>query len=113
MHRKYLPSEIEGKWQEKWKKEKTFSPDLDKAKNPYYALMMFPYPSAERLHVGNMYAFTGTDIFARFMRMQGYDVLEPIGLDGLGIHSENYAMKINKHPMDQSKVTEERFYKQL
>ncbi len=113
MHRKYLPSEIEGKWQEKWKKEKTFSPDLDKAKNPYYALMMFPYPSAEGLHVGNMYAFTGTDIFARFMRMQGYDVLEPIGLDGFGIHSENYAMKINKHPMDQSKVTEERFYKQL
>ncbi len=113
MHRKYIPSEIEGKWQEKWKKEKTFSPDLDKAKNPYYALMMFPYPSAEGLHVGNMYAFTGTDIFARFMRMQGYDVLEPIGLDGFGIHSENYAMKINKHPMDQSKVTEERFYKQL
>ncbi len=113
MHRKYLPSEIEGKWQEKWKKDKTFSPDLDKAKNPYYALMMFPYPSAEGLHVGNMYAFTGTDIFARFMRMQGYDVLEPIGLDGFGIHSENYAMKINKHPMDQSKVTEERFYKQL
>ena len=113
MHRKYIPSEIEGKWQEKWKKEKTFSPDLDKAKNPYYALMMFPYPSAEGLHVGNMYAFTGTDIFARLMRMQGYDVLEPIGLDGFGIHSENYAMKINKHPMDQSKVTEERFYKQL
>jgi len=111
--RKYIPNEIEKKWQAKWKKDKTFSPDLDTAKKPYYSLMMFPYPSAEGLHVGNMYAFTGGDIYSRFMRMQGYDVLEPIGLDGFGIHSENYAMKVNKHPMDLSKVSEERFYKQL
>lgn len=111
--KKYLPSEIEKKWQEKWKKDKTFSPNLDTAKKPYYSLMMFPYPSAEGLHVGNMYAFTGGDIFSRFMRMQGYDVFEPMGLDGFGIHSENYAMKVNKHPMDLSKVSEERFYKQL
>lgn len=61
--RKYLPSEIEKKWQAKWKKDKTFSPNLDTAKKPYYSLMMFPYPSAEGLHVGNMYAFTGSDIF--------------------------------------------------
>ena len=111
--RKYIPNEIEKKWQAKWKKDKTFSPNLDTAKKPYYSLMMFPYPSAEGLHVGNMYAFTGGDIFSRFMRMQGYDVFEPMGLDGFGIHSENYAMKVNKHPMDLSKVSEERFYKQL
>ena len=111
--KKYLPSEIEKKWQEKWRKEKTFSPNLDTAKKPFYSLMMFPYPSAEGLHVGNMYAFTGGDIYSRFMRMQGYDVFEPMGLDGFGIHSENYAMKVNKHPMDLSKVSEERFYKQL
>ena len=111
--RKYIPKQFESKWQQKWKKDKIFSPDLDKARKPYFALMMFPYPSAEGLHVGNMYAFTGADIFARFMRMQGYDVFEPIGLDGFGIHSENYAIKVNKHPMDLSKVTEERFYKQL
>ncbi len=110
---KYVPGEIECKWQEKWKHDKLFSPDLDRAPKPYYALMMFPYPSAEGLHVGNMYAFTGTDIFARFMRMQGYDVLEPIGLDGFGIHSENFAMKVNKHPMDLSAVSEKRFYQQL
>jgi len=110
---KYIPKEIEKKWQEKWKKDKLFSPDLDKAKNPYYALMMFPYPSAEGLHVGNMYAFTGADIYARFMRLQGYDVFEPMGLDGFGIHSENYALKINKHPMELSKETEKRFYAQL
>ncbi len=111
--RKYIPQQFEKKWQEEWKKEKTFSPDLDKASRPYYALMMFPYPSAEGLHVGNMYAFTGTDIFARFMRMQGYDVFEPIGLDGFGIHSENYAIKVNKHPFELSKITEKHFYQQL
>lgn len=111
--KKYIPSEIEKKWQVKWRKDKTFSPNLDTAKKPFYSLMMFPYPSAEGLHVGNMYAFTGSDIFSRFKRLQGYDVFEPMGLDGFGIHSENYAMKVNKHPMDLSKVSEERFYKQL
>ncbi|EKD88825.1 MAG: hypothetical protein ACD_34C00318G0001, partial [uncultured bacterium] len=55
------------------------------AKKPYYNLMMFPYPSAEGMHVGNMYAFTGVDVFGRFMRMKGHDVFEPMGLDGFGI----------------------------
>src|SRR3989304_18130 len=106
--KKYIPSQIEPKWQKKWQEEKLFSPDLDKAPRPYYTLMMFPYPSAEGLHVGNMYPFSGTDIFARYKRMRGFDVLEPIGLDGFGIHSENYALKINAHPMDLSKITEKR-----
>ncbi|OGK31690.1 leucine--tRNA ligase [Candidatus Roizmanbacteria bacterium RIFCSPHIGHO2_12_FULL_36_11] len=110
---KYQPEQFEKKWQEMWKQDQIFSPDLDKAKKPYFALMMFPYPSAEGLHVGNMYAFTGADIFTRYIRMQGYDVFEPIGLDGFGIHSENYAIKVNQHPSKLSKVTEERFYKQL
>ena len=79
----------------------------------FRSLMMFPYPSAEGLHVGNMYAFTGSDIYSRFKRMQGFDVFEPIGLDGFGIHSENYALKVNKHPIDLSKITEKRFYEQL
>lgn len=74
---------------------------------------MFPYPSAEGLHAGNMYAFTGSDIYGRFKRMQGNDVFEPVGLDGFGIHSENYAIKIGKHPMTQAKVAEKRFYKQM
>lgn len=110
---KYLPKEIDAKWQEKWKKDKIFSPNLDQAKKPYFALMMFPYPSAEGLHVGNMYAFIGADIFARFMRMQGEEVFEPMGLDGFGIHSENYALKIKKHPVELSQITEKRFYGQL
>ena len=56
--------------------------------------MMFPYPSAEGLHVGNIFAFTGADIYGRFQRLQGYDVFEPIGFDAFGIHSENYALKV-------------------
>lgn len=110
---KYNPSEIEQKWQKIWVEQKTYSPDIDNAKSPFYNLMMFPYPSAEGLHVGNMYAFTGADIYGRFKRMQGNDVLEPIGLDGFGIHSENYALKIGKHPKEQAEKSQENFYRQL
>ena len=110
---KYDFEKIEKKWQEYWRKGKTYEPDLKGAKKPFYNLMMFPYPSAEGLHVGNMYAFTGADIYGRMKRMQGYDVFQPIGLDGFGIHSENYALKIGTHPADQAKVSQERFYKQL
>ncbi|MBT9171545.1 MAG: Leucine--tRNA ligase [Actinobacteria bacterium] len=109
----YPFSKIEKKWTDFWLKKKIYEPDFKKAKKPFYNLMMFPYPSAEGLHVGNMYAFTGSDIFGRFKRMKGYDVFEPIGLDGFGIHSENYALKINVHPAKQSKISEKRFYKQL
>lgn len=104
---------IEPKWQKKWLEKKIYQSDLRRAKKPFYNLMMFPYPSAEGLHVGNMYAFTGADIYGRFKRMQGYDVFEPIGLDGFGIHSENYAIKIKKHPAKVAKVTQKRFYAQL
>lgn len=110
---RYNPSKIEKKWQARWLKEKIYEPDLKRAKKPFYNLMMFPYPSAEGLHVGNMYAFTGADIYGRMKRMQGYDVFEPIGLDGFGIHSENYALKIGKHPATQAKISEKNFYRQL
>ncbi|MDO8570169.1 MAG: leucine--tRNA ligase [Candidatus Daviesbacteria bacterium] len=111
--KKYIPGEFENKWAKKWKEVGLFSPDLDKAKKPFYSLMMFPYPSAEGMHVGNMYAFTGSDVYSRFKRLQGFDVFEPIGLDGFGIHGENYAMKINEHPMEVSKRTEKHFYEQF
>lgn len=110
---KYIPKDIEAKWQDAWDKARIYSPDMDTAKKPFYNLMMFPYPSAEGMHVGNMYAFTGSDIYGRFKRMQGYDVFEPMGLDGFGIHSENYALKIGKHPKEQAKVSQANFYRQL
>lgn len=110
---KYNPSEIEARWQKVWEKEKIYSPNLETSQNPFYNLMMFPYPSAEGMHVGNMYAFTGADVYGRFQRMQGKDVFEPIGLDGFGIHSENYAIKVGKHPVEQAKTSETNFYRQL
>lgn len=110
---KYDHGKIEKKWQKKWREEKAYEPDLAAAKKPFYNLMMFPYPSAEGLHVGNMYAFTGSDIYGRYKRMRGFDVFEPIGLDGFGINAENYALKIGAHPAAQAQVSEKRFYKQL
>jgi leucyl-tRNA synthetase len=91
---------IETKWQKAWEENRVFNPDIHKAKNPYYNLMMFPYPSAEGLHVGNVYAFTGSDIHGRYMRMRGYDVFEPMGFDAFGMHSENFAIKMGMHPAE-------------
>src|SRR6266576_2539087 len=94
----YDPASLEAKWQARWAERHTNEPDLDRAARPFYNLMMFPYPSAEGLHVGNMFAFTGADIYGRFKRLQGYDVFEPMGFDAFGIHSENYALSIGTNP---------------
>jgi leucyl-tRNA synthetase len=94
----YHPDAVEAKWQARWAEQHTNEPDLDRAERPFYNLMMFPYPSAEGLHVGNMFAFTGSDTYGRFKRLQGYDVFEPIGFDAFGIHSENYAIKMGINP---------------
>jgi leucyl-tRNA synthetase len=94
----YDPQAVEAKWQARWAERGTNEPDLDRAARPYYNLMMFPYPSAEGLHVGNMFAFTGSDVNGRFKRLQGHDVFEPIGFDAFGIHSENYAIKLGINP---------------
>lgn len=110
---RYNHKEIEKKWQDVWTSTKLDTPDLEQASRPFYNLMMFPYPSAEGLHIGNMYAFAGSDIYGRFKQLQGFDVFEPIGLDGFGIHSENYALKVGKHPKDHAKHTEKHFYEQL
>jgi leucyl-tRNA synthetase len=109
----YDPTTLEEKWQAFWAANRTNEPDLDAAASPYYNLMMFPYPSAEGLHVGNLYAFTGADFHARFQRLRGKDVFEPIGFDAFGIHSENYALKVNAHPMDLIPKSIANFTRQL
>ena len=96
----YDPALVERTWREKWAQRASNQPDIAGCARPYYALMMFPYPSAEGLHVGNLFAFTGNDIFARFQRLIGHTVFEPIGFDAFGIHSENYALKVGAHPME-------------
>ncbi len=102
-HDRYTPGTVEAKWQARWENEGTNSFTLDRLRapsDPFYNLMMFPYPSAEGLHVGNIYAFTGADVHGRWHRLQGRDVFEPIGFDAFGIHSENFALKVGTHPMD-------------
>src|SRR5216117_3949970 len=94
----YDPQVVEAGWQARWVEQRTNEPDLDRPRRPYYNLMMFPYPSAEGLHVGNMYSYIGPDVHGRWMAMQGYDVFEPIGFDAFGIHSENFAIKRGIHP---------------
>lgn len=95
---RYDCREVEEKWAAIWRRENAFAVDLKRAARPYYNLMMFPYPSAEGLHIGNLFAFVGSDVHGRFRRAQGYDVFEPFGFDAFGIHSENYALKTGTHP---------------
>ena len=109
----YDPSQIELKWQQAWRELDTNTTDLANAPDPFYALMMFPYPSAEGLHVGNLFAFVGNDIYGRFQRLQGHNVFEPLGYDAFGIHSENYALKVGKHPMDLIPQNIQNFRRQL
>ena len=109
----YDPAAVERKWQARWDSARTNSPDLDAAPRPYYQLMMFPYPSAEGLHVGNVFAFTGNDIHGRFQRLQGHTVFEPIGFDAFGIHSENHALKTGTHPGELIPSNIENFRRQL
>ncbi|MGL4208618.1 MAG: class I tRNA ligase family protein, partial [Candidatus Adiutrix sp.] len=97
---RYEHQTIEAKWQKIWENEKTDSPDLEGAEKPFYNLMMFPYPSAEGLHVGNVFAFVGSDIQGRYHRLLGYDVFEPMGFDAFGMHSENFALKSGRHPAE-------------
>src|SRR5213076_2494468 len=105
----YDPQAVEARWQARWAADHTNEPDLDRPRRPFYNLMMFPYPSAEGLHVGNLYAFTGADIFGRFMAMRGYTVFEPMGFDAFGIHSENYAIQRRMHPRALTAENVQRF----
>ncbi len=109
----YDPAVVERRWQAHWDAEGTNSPDLARGENPFYALMMFPYPSAEGLHVGNLFAFTGSDIYGRFQRLQGHTTFEPIGYDAFGIHSENFAIKQGLHPGELIPRNIDNFRRQL
>jgi leucyl-tRNA synthetase len=109
----YDPAAVEQKWQRIWQERGTNNTDLQRAQRPFYALMMFPYPSAEGLHVGNLFAFTGNDIYGRFQRLMGHNVFEPLGYDAFGIHSENYALRVGQHPMDLIPKNIANFQRQL
>ena len=110
---KYEHSSIEGKWQEKWEKEGIFHADDNKNKEKFYALVEFPYPSGNGLHVGHPRGYTAIDIIARKRRMQGYNVLFPIGWDAFGLPAENFAIKNHVHPESITKKNIANFKRQL
>src|SRR5881396_1321588 len=94
----YNPHEIEPKWQKYWEEHKTFRA-LDNIRKPkLYILDMFPYPSGEGLHVGHPEGYTATDMYCRFQRMRGYNVLHPMGYDAFGLPAEQYAIETGTHP---------------
>src|SRR2546422_2527552 len=100
----YSPHDIESKWQEYWEQNKTFRAPDDTSKPKLYVLDMFPYPSGEGLHVGHPEGYTATDMYCRFQRMRGYNVLHPMGYDAFGLPAEQYAIETGTHP----RITTER-----
>ena len=114
MNKMYNFKEVEKKWKEYWEKNETFKTDTsDFSKPKYYALDMFPYPSGLGLHAGHVEGYTATDIVSRMKRMQGYNVLHPIGFDSFGLPAEQFAIKTGKHPSGFTEKNIEYFTKQL
>ncbi len=98
MPRDYNSSIVEPKWQKRWEEARAYSTDLKNAKKPYYSLVMFPYPSGDKLHVGHWYNFAPADSYSRYMRMHGHQVFAPMGFDAFGLPAENYAVKTGVPP---------------
>ncbi|MBQ6294036.1 MAG: leucine--tRNA ligase [Lachnospiraceae bacterium] len=109
----YEPKKIEPKWQQIWNDEKAFAATDDYSKPKYYALVEFPYPSGQGLHVGHPRPYTALDIVARKRRMEGYNVLYPMGWDAFGLPTENYAIKNHIHPRIVTERNVARFKQQL
>ena len=110
---KYNHREIEGKWQKKWEETGAFIAHEDGPSEKRYVLDMFPYPSAQGLHVGHPLGYIGTDIVTRKFRMQGFRVLHPMGFDAFGLPAENYAIKTQTHPSITTAAAMENYRKQL
>ncbi len=100
----YPFKEIEQKWQKRWEESKIYRTDLSNTRNKCYTLVMFSYPSSDKLHLGHWFNYGPTDTWARFRRLRGYNVFEPMGFDSFGLPAENYAIKTGGHPHD---ITEE------
>ena len=105
--------EIEQKWQSFWKQNKTYKTDINAAKPKFYVLDMFPYPSGAGLHVGHPLGYIASDIYSRYKRLQGYNVLHPMGYDAYGLPAEQYAIQTGQHPAVTTKKNIERYREQL
>ncbi len=113
MTEKYDPQIIERKWQQKWEEQKCFEAESSHSKPKFFGLIEFPYPSGQGLHVGHPRPFTAMDVISRKRRMQGYNVLFPIGYDAFGLPTENYAIKTGIHPAKVTHDNIQRFREQL
>ena len=109
----YKPAEIEKKWQDVWESRHAFEASTDYTKKKFYGLIEFPYPSGNGLHVGHPRSNTAMDVISRKRRMEGYNVLFPIGWDAFGLPAENYAIKNRVHPAKVTETNVARFTKQL
>ncbi len=109
----YRPNEIESKWQQRWREAEIHQASDDSEDDKYYVLDMFPYPSGSGLHVGHVEGYTATDIVARYKRMQGFNVLHPMGWDAFGLPAEQHAIETGEHPRDAMEDNIEYFKKQL
>jgi len=105
--------EIEQKWQAYWKENKTYKVDIDKNKPKYYVLDMFPYPSGAGLHVGHPLGYIASDIYARYKRLKGFNVLHPMGYDAYGLPAEQYAIQTGQHPAITTEQNIKRYREQL
>ncbi len=110
---KYDAKQIESKWQKRWEDEKIFEAKDNSEKPKFYSLVEFPYPSGAGMHVGHIKAYSGLEIISRKRRMQGYNVLFPIGFDAYGLPTENYAIKTGMHPRQVTDKNIEKFISQL
>ena len=109
----YNFSAIENKWQQFWKENKTYKVDIDKDKPKFYVLDMFPYPSGAGLHVGHPLGYIASDIYSRYKRLQGFNVLHPMGYDAFGLPAEQYAIQTGQHPALTTDINIKRYREQL
>ena len=109
----YDAGAIEPKWQDYWERNETFRTEMDPSKEKVYVLDMFPYPSGAGLHVGHPEGYTATDIYCRYKRMRGYNVLHPMGWDAYGLPAERYAMRTGIHPAVTTKKNIKTFKGQI
>ena len=109
----YNHKEIEKKWQNYWAENKTFKANDNLGQKKFYALDMFPYPSGAGLHVGHPEGYTATDIISRYKRMQGYNVLHPMGWDAFGLPAEQYALDTGNDPREFTKKNVQTFKRQI
>ena len=109
----YKYKEIEQKWQAYWKEHHTYQTEINNDKPKYYVLDMFPYPSGAGLHVGHPLGYIASDIFARYKRLRGFNVLHPMGYDAYGLPAEQYAIQTGQHPEVTTKKNISRYREQL